>query len=285
MKYLFLIILFLTLSFCGNSQSSFFEKQRGVKTIKHTKRAGDVKKPQFFYKSKEFFDEEGRLLKVHKGPKSEENYYYKSDTIIRTSTVADRTNAWFYFSKEEGNITYHKSGKYYGKGYWGDVKGEEISTNWDYPISGTLIYNDSFPDVERRLDLVDDFYSSMLISEYKNDSLIYFGLNYDLAKDSSEYLLSAIFLDEKIQEKFLFKQIFRIEIKGNKNIILNYQALLDEEKTSIKFLDRNKLFRTELEIQPVYKYEYDKKGNWLKRILVNPKPNRMEESYREFEYY
>lgn len=284
MRIVLIVAYFISSAFSVNGQSSFFENQKGVKRIKHTKKAGDVKRPQFFYGSEEFFDEEGHLIRVHRGPKSEANYIYQNDTIIQASTVADCTSAWYYFNLKRGNKTYTKSGKYFKNGYWGSAcshKNGEV----DFPIDGTLSFNDSFPDVLRTLDLVDDFYKTISISEYKKDSLIHLIFNYELAKDSSHYELSWINMDQNIEGNHTLVQVFRIDKNGGGDIILNYQAIKDQQGSYTRFLDKNKLYQLEDKIVPRYKYEFDERGNWIKRILINPKRNRMEESYREYGYY
>lgn len=283
MKYLFFFTCFLGFVFYGNAQSNFFEKQKGVKRIKHTKRAGDTKKPQFFYESEEFFDEEGSLIRVHRGPKSEINYIYQNDTIIQVSTVADCSSAWFYHSQVAGNKTYHSNGRYLGINYWGATCDQYDAI--DYPIEGTLNFNDTFPNVIRSLELVEEFYKTISIAEYYNDSSNILVYNYDLFKDSSQYKLSSISRQIKIYEEHILVQILRIEKDGERNIILTYQAIKDEQGTYTDFLDKNKLFKPPNKIDPKYKYDFDEKGNWIKRTLINPKPNRMEESYREYEYY
>ncbi len=283
MKYLFFVILFLAFAFNGNTQSSFFEKQKGVKSIKHTKRAGNAKRPQFFYGSKEFFDEDGHLIRVHRGPKSEVNYIYRNDTIIQVSTVADCRSAWFYHNQVEGNKTYSSNGKYLGKDYWGSACDKYDAIN--YPIEGNLNFKDSFPNAVRTLNLVEEFYKTISIAEYNNDSSHTLVYNYDLNKDSSFYELSSISRQIKIYEEHILVQILRLEKDGERNIILTYQAIKDEQGTYTNFLDKNKLYQHPNKIDPKYKYDFDEKGNWIKRTLIDPMEGRMEESYREYEYY
>ncbi len=284
MKYILFVTCLIGFAFYGNAQSSFFEKQKGVKRIKHTKRAGDIKRPQFFYESEEFFDKEGSLKRVHRGPKSEVNYIYRNDTIIQASTVADCRSAWFYQNQVAGDTTYSKNGKYLGSGYWGSACGEQYDAI-DYPIEGTLNFNDSFSYVVRTVGLADDSYNSISIAEYKNDSAIILGYLYDLAKDSSQYELSSISSQKKIHGEYTLVQIFRIEKSGERNIILTYQAIRDQQNSYINFLDKNKFYQPPNKIDSKNKYEVDEKGNWIKRTLINPESNRMEESYREYEYY
>lgn len=274
----------MTLAFYGNAQSSFFEKQKGVKSIKHTMRSGSVESPQFSYRRQQFFDEEGNLIRVHRGPKSVDNYLHRNDTIIRVSTDADCTMAWFYYSKTIGNITYSKNGNYFGKGYWGSSCGN-IPSDFDFPIDGTIIYNDSFSNVIRTHDLVDDFYNSISISEYKDDSSIFLVYNYELTKDSSQYELSWINMDKKIQDEFIHILVFRIEEEGERNIILNYQVVEDKQGSLQEGLFKERLYQPKDKIDPIYKYDFDERGNWIKRTLNHHDPKRMEESYREYEYY
>jgi len=271
MRKLITFSAFLLFSISIFSQN-LLDQYEGVKSITFIEHRGKTEKKERKISKTLIFDKSGILSNVKF--KSYETKYQSKDgkLIMKRTDVENCTQSYEITILEDEHI----------------LRSTDISKGQsgcpfapDYPVFGGLNFDTLFQDIEQIIPKKGKEYY-MLVRKFSKEKNSRLDLSYIGSFRSNSLKLSTI-TERLILDDGLV--LVRIYARSNTKILLQEQKVEDKHGAYITTLDKNFLFTDSQGAQPRYDYEYDAKGNWIRRTPKIMKEGRIWYDERKITYH